>query len=190
MSEIPWWGLPLIAVVFALVGAGVTLLVSSRDNYLRSRAKRTRRWYAERRDAYVALLAQFERATYRLRAALDSGQPMPGPFTYLDEVGPALMQVRLLASGQVRSAALAVHLLLEKLYGSRPTPPPGVDPAKSVREMLGHVPLVMQQLEAAIREELGIEVTPPPMPVEGPPRSLRTYLRRGSGASQESSVTG
>jgi hypothetical protein len=190
VSEIPWWGLPLIAAVFALAGAGVTLLVSARDNYVRSRAKRTRRWYAERRDAYVALLTQFERATYRLRAALDGGQPMPGPFTYVDEVGPALMQVRLLASGQVRSAALAVHLLLEKLYASRPTPPPGVDPAKSLREMLGHVPLVMQELEAAIREELDIDATPPPLPEQAPPRSLRSYIRRGSSASRESSVTG
>ncbi|MFI5491480.1 hypothetical protein [Actinoplanes sp. NPDC051859] len=161
MSEIPWWSLPLVAAVFALAGAGVTLLVSARDDYVRSRTKRTKRWYAERRDAYVALLTQFERASYRLRAALETGQRMPGPFTYTDEVGPALMQVRLLASGQVRSAALAVHLLLEKLYAERPTPPPGVDPAKSAREMLGHVPLVMQELEAAIREELGMEAMPP-----------------------------
>ncbi|MEV6595714.1 hypothetical protein AB0M36_02495 [Actinoplanes sp. NPDC051346] len=182
MSEIPWWSLPLVAAVFALAGAGVTVLVSARDDYVRSRAKRTRRWYAERRDAYVALLTQFERATYRLRVALETGQRMPGPYTYVDEVGPALMQVRLLASGQVRSAALAVHVLLEKLYGERPAPPRGVDPAKSLREMLGHVPLVMQELEAAIREELGIEATPPP-PGEAPQRSsrsLRSYLRRGA----------
>ncbi|MFI5936400.1 hypothetical protein [Actinoplanes sp. NPDC051494] len=161
MSEIPWWGLPLVAIVFALLGAGVALLVSARDNYARSRAKRTKRWYSERRDAYVALLTEFERATYRLRAALDAGQPLPSHFTYLDDAGPAVMQVRLLATGQVRSAALAVHLLLEKLYTPAQTPPPGVDTTKAAREMLGHVPLVMQQLEAAIREELEIEVTRP-----------------------------
>ncbi|OJF13442.1 hypothetical protein [Couchioplanes caeruleus] len=179
MSEIPWWSLPLVAAVFALAGAGVTVLMSARDDYVRSRAKRTRRWYTERRDAYVALLTQFERATYRLRSALETGQRMPGPYTYVDEVGPALMQVRLLASGQVRSAALAVHLLLEKLYGERPAPRAGVDPEKSLREMLGHVPLVMQQLEAAVREELGIQATPPLPPVDTSPRSLRSYLRRG-----------
>ena len=161
MSEIPWWGLPLVAAVFALVGAGVAVLVSARTNYARSRAKRTKRWYSERRDAYVALLTEFERATYRLRAALDSGQPMPSHFTYLDDAGPAVMQVRLLATGPVRSAALAVHLLLEKLYTPAHTPPPGVDVTKSAREMLGHIPLVMQELEAAIREELDIEVTRP-----------------------------
>ena len=173
--------------MFSLFGAGVTLLVSARNNYVRSRAKRTKRWYAERKEAYVALMAEFERATYRLRAAYDGGQPPPGPFTYVDAVGPALMQVRLLASGQVRSAALAVHLLIEKLYSPRVTPPPGVDPEKSVREMLGHVPLVMQEFEAAVREELAIEATPP-LPAETPPRGLRSYIRRSP--AEESSVTG
>lgn len=188
MSQIPWWGLPLVAVAFALVGAGVTLLVQARDNYARSRAKRTRRWYSERRDAYVALLTQYERATYRLRAALDSGQSKPPPFTYLDEAGPALVQVRLLASGPVRSAALAVHLLLEKLYAPAPTPPPGVDSSKAVREMLGHVPLVIQELEAAIRDELDISATPPPVPDEPQQKSLRASRKRAAPA-EEPSVT-
>jgi hypothetical protein len=192
VSEIPWWALPLVAVVFALVGAGVTLLVSARDEYARSRAKRTKRWYAERKEAYIALLTEFERATYRLRAAYDGGRPPPGPFVYVDAVGPALMQVRLLASGPVRSAALAVHLLIEKLYGERPTPPPGVDPEKSARELLGHVPLVMQQFEAAIREELGISTTAAPPPMEPPARGLRSYVRRGAAPArtEESRVTG
>jgi hypothetical protein len=184
VSEIPWWALPLVAVVFALAGAVVTMLVSARDEYARSRAKRTKRWYAERKEAYIALLTEFDRATYRLRAAYDGGQPPPAPFAYVDAVGPALMRVRLLASGPVRSAALAVHLLIEKLYGERPTPPPGVDPEKSVREMLGHVPLVMQQLEAAVREELGIEATPP-LPAPQSSRGLRSYRRKG----EESRVT-
>jgi hypothetical protein len=192
VSEIPWWSLPLVAVVFALAGAGVTLLVAARDSYARSRAKRTKRWYSERKEAYIALLAEFERATYRLRAAYDGGHPPPGPFTYVDAVGPALMQVRLLSSGQVRSAALAVHLLIEKLYAEPRTPPPGVEPEKSVRELLGHVPLVMQQFEVAVREELGIEASPPaPGPVPSG-RGLRSYVRRGAAPApdKESRVTG
>jgi hypothetical protein len=72
------------------------------------------------------------------------------------------MQVRLLASGPVRSAALAVHKLLEQLYGGlKPAPVPGVEPEKHVRELLVQVPLVMQQFEAAVRDELGISTTPP-----------------------------
>ena len=119
MSEIPWWGLPLIAAVFALAGAAVAMLVSARNDYARSRARKTRRWYAERKDAYVELMAVFERVVYRLRAGVRRRRQEPDPLVYLDEVGPALVQVRLLASGPVRSAALAVHLLLEKLHTGR-----------------------------------------------------------------------
>jgi hypothetical protein len=59
--------------------------------------------------------------------------------------------------------------------------------------MLGHIPLVMQQFEVAVREELAIEAAPPPPPSAGtPPRGLRSYIRRGPApvASQESHVAG
>jgi hypothetical protein len=159
VSAIPWWGLPLIAALFALAGAAVALLAAGRQDFGRSR--RTRRWYDERKSAYVDLMAVFERAFYRLRTTL-AAEEAPDPLAYLDEVGPALMQVRLLASGPVRSAALAVHKLLEQLYGGlKPAPVPGVEPVKHARELLVQVPLVMQQFEAAVREELGISTSPP-----------------------------
>ncbi|MEV6495034.1 hypothetical protein AB0M20_41395 [Actinoplanes sp. NPDC051633] len=171
MSQIPWWGLPLIAAVFALAGAGVAILVSARNDYARSRARRTKRWYAERKDAYVQLMAVFERVAYGLRVN-QSGDPL----IYLDQVGPALAQVRLLASGPVRSAALAVHLLLEKLHTSGgPAPVPGVEPQKHFRELLAQVPLVMQELEVAVREELGIDASPPEPGV--PSRLVRGRIR-------------
>jgi hypothetical protein len=156
VSAIPWWGLPLIAVLFALAGAAVALLATARRGY-----GRPGRWYDERKHSYVALMTVFERAFYRIRTMLAAGQA-PDPLAYVDEVGPALMQVRLLASGPVRSAALAVHKLLEQLYGGlKPAPVPGVEPEKHVRELLVQVPLVMQQFEAAVRDELGISTTPP-----------------------------
>ena len=163
VSAIPWWGLPLIAAVFAFLGAAVAQFVTIRDNRLQRRGRRTRRWYEERKAAYVALMAAFERVLYRLRAAYAAGERAPDPLAYLDDVGPALMQVRLLASGPVRSAALAVHLLLEQLHGGlKPqNQVPGVEPEKHVRELLAQVPLVMQQFEAAIRDELQINTSPP-----------------------------
>jgi hypothetical protein len=162
VSQIPWWGLPLIAVVFALAGAATAHFVTAREDYLRSRRKRTRRWYEERKDAYVGLLAVFERDTYRLRAAYDAGEKPAAPLAYVDEVGPALMRVRLLASGPVRSAALAVHVLLQRLHGEmNPAGTPGVQPQTHFRELLTQVPLVMQQFEASVREELGIETERP-----------------------------
>ena len=185
MSQIPWWGIPLIAIVFALLGAAVAQTATARDRYLRTRARRTRRWYDERKQAYVDLMAVFERVFYRLRITYAAPDAEPDPLLYLDEVGPALMQVRLLASGPVRSAALAVHLLMEQLHGGlKPASVPGVEPEKHMHELLVQVPLVMQQFEAAIREELQIATTPPPA-VEP---AARAWPRRGSG--DESGITG
>jgi hypothetical protein len=162
VSQIPWWGLPLIAAVFTLAGAGLAQLVTARDDLVRSRRRRTRRWYEERRAAYVQLLAVFERDTSRLRAAMDAGEKPVAAVVYVDEVGPALMLVRLLASGPVRSAALAVHMLLKKLHGEmNPAAVSGVQPQTHFRELLAQVPLVTQQFEAAIREELGIDPDAP-----------------------------
>ncbi|MEU4427354.1 hypothetical protein AB0F81_42585 [Actinoplanes sp. NPDC024001] len=176
MSQIPWWGLPLIAVVFALAGAAVALLVTARNDNLLSRRRRTRQWYEERKAAYVQLLAAFERATQRLRAAYEAGERTPSTLTYLDEVSPALMPVRLLASGPVRSAALAVHLQLERLHSEmNPAGVVGVQPQTHFRELLAQVPLVMQQFEVAIREELGIRDTPPDV-IESPNGMVRGLL--------------
>lgn len=181
MSEIPWWGLPLIAAVSALVGAAVAQLVTARNDYARNRVRRTRRWYAERKDAYVELMAAFERVVFRLRAG-NAGGREPDPLVYLDEVGPALARVRLLASGPVRSAALAVHLLLEKLHTTGgPAPVPGVEPQKHFRELLTQVPLVMQHFEVAVREELDIHPSPPAVDEEIRPdlrQRVRSMVRR------------
>jgi hypothetical protein len=185
VSQIPWWGLPLTAAVFALVGAAVAQFVTARDRYVRSRVRKNRRWYDERKAAYVDLLAVFERVFYRLRATYAAGDKEPDPLVYLDEVGPALMHVRLLASGPVRSAAVAVHLLLEQLHGGlKPASVPGVEPEKHIRELLVQVPLVIQQFEAAIREELEISTTPP--------RAIEPMIRPrfGRGEQDESSLTG
>jgi hypothetical protein len=154
--HIPWWGLILLLAVFALAGAAGAAFLTARHH------REDRRWYAERKTAYVSLLAVFERDTYRLRAAYETGDKPAPALDYASEAGPALMQMRLLASGSVRSAALAVHVLLQKLHGEmNPAGIPGVQPQTHFRELLAQVPLVMQQFEAAIREELGIDPVPP-----------------------------
>jgi hypothetical protein len=165
--------------VFSLVGASVALLVSARNDYSRSRVRKTKRWYAERRSAYVALMAVFERTVYRLRAGYAAGGKEPDPLVYLDEVGPALAQVRLLASGPVRSAALAVHLQLEKLHtGGSQSTVPGVEPQKHFRELITQVPLIMQEFEEAVRQELDIRTSPPSSPGDTAPElGLRPWHR-------------
>ena len=168
MSQIPWWGLPLVAVVFAVAGAAVAHLVSARKDHLADRTRRDRQWYDERKDAYCRLLAAFEHATHRLRVTFEAGEKAPSALNYVDQIGPVLMPVRLLASGPVRSAALAVHLQLERLHERmNPAEVAGVQPQTHFRELLAQVPLVMQQFEVAIRDELGIVDTPPQPALNG-----------------------
>jgi hypothetical protein len=160
VSGIPWWSLPLVAGVFAVVGGFAVQLVTLGNRRGRRAAERRRQWYDERRSAYVGLLAAFDRAAARLRREYDAGVTEPDPLRYHDEVGAPLTTVRLLASGPVRNAALAVHRLLEDLHGPRPL---RGHPDRFV-EVLGHVPLVLHDLEVAIRDELDIHPEPPPVP--------------------------
>jgi hypothetical protein len=61
-----------------------------------------------------------------------------------------------------------------------PTAVPGVQPQIHFRELLAQVPLVMQQFEAAIREELRIDPVPPGpgASADGDLRARRGLLRR------------
>lgn len=158
MLDIPWWVLPLVAAVSASAGGVVGRLAPPRRGGTRDSATR---WYEQRRSAYVALLAAYERTIVRLRAGFAGGIIEPDPMRYLDEVGPALAEVRLLASGPVRSAALAVHLLIEDLHKPRPVPVPGRDAGQHFLEKLAQIPLILRELEAAVREELDNGPTPP-----------------------------
>jgi hypothetical protein len=185
VSDIPWWGLPLIAAAFALLGAVAAQLVTIRNEHGGKQARKNQRWYEERTSAYVGLLAAFERTTVRLRAGFAAGVTEPDPLLYADEIGAALMQVRLLASAPVRSAALAVHLLLEDMHGLRPAPLPGRDVDKPFLERLSHVPLVMHEFEVAVRDELNIDPTPPPaVPATPGLRQRVTALVGGSRRTQ------
>jgi hypothetical protein len=175
VSDIPWWGLPLIAATFALLGAVAAQLVTIRNEHGGRQARKDRRWYEERTAAYVGLLAAFERTTVRLRTGFAAGVTEPDPLIYADEIGAALMQVRLLASAPVRSAALSVHLLLEDMHGLRPAQLAGRDPDKPFLERLSHVPLLMHEFEVAVRDELNIDPTPPAAVPESP--TLRRRLR-------------
>ena len=95
------------------------------------------------------------------------------------------MQVRLLASGPVRSAALAVHVLLQQLHGQmNPSSTPGVQPETHFREMVAQVPLVMQQFEAEIREGSWYVVRAEPGdPVSADPEGLWPRVLRRQGGS-------
>ncbi|GAA0799042.1 hypothetical protein [Spirilliplanes yamanashiensis] len=169
MNSVPWWALPLVAGVFALAGALVAQLVTARHVSAARAVERRRLWYDERRDAYVGLLSAYERIIARLRRDYADGVVKPDPLRYQDEIGPTLMSARLLAGNEVRNAALAVHKLVGDLHDDRP--------AGDFVEVLNHVPLVLHDLERAVRAELDIQPEPPALPDAPPPWRDRLRLR-------------
>jgi hypothetical protein len=182
VNSVPWWALPLVAGVFALAGALVGQLVSMRHGYAARAAERRKRWYDERRAAYVRLLAAYDRVLVRLRRDYAEGVTRPDLLRYHDDVGPALMQVRLLAGNEVRNAALAVHKLLVGVHDPRP---------EEFVEVLNHVPLVLHDLEAAVRDELDIRPDPPVLPQRPAPwRQRLRGLGGGSGGGPDGTPGG
>jgi hypothetical protein len=66
-----------------------------------------------------------------------------------------------------------------------------VDPQKHFRELLVQVPLVVQQFEAAVREELDIRTSPPEFADQIAPglrQRARALLRRPTAAADDALV--
>jgi hypothetical protein len=161
MSQTPWWGLPLVAGLFALGGVVAAQVVAVRTERANRAVLARQRTNADRRAAYVALLAAFQSALVWARRGFDGGGPRVDSLLYVDRVAPALMEVRLVASMPVLNAALAVHKLMEEVHEQLAAASDGRGRGDRFLELLGHVPLTMQEFEKAIREELGIDTAPP-----------------------------
>lgn len=194
MAETPWWALPVVAAVFALGGCLATLAVTANVERARRVQAHGELWYTDRLAAYVALLAAFQRSVARLRRGFADGVLPPDVLHYLDEVGTALMQVRLLASLPVRNSALAAHRLIEDLHGRRADPATAVSADPEFLDRLAHVPLAMQAFEAAVRAELGIDISGRPEPGSdaagpAPTRSGLELLRRRTPPATRGEVT-
>ncbi|HEX8629256.1 MAG TPA: hypothetical protein VF755_13915, partial [Catenuloplanes sp.] len=157
MVQTPWWGLPLVAVLFALGGVLVTALVTSRTVRASRQRSAENRWYTDRWSAYVTLLAAFQRSLARMRRGFEEGTRTPDLMLYHSEVGAALAQVRLVAPLPVRNAALAVHRLIEDIHQPRAAPSAIAGAEPEFLERLAHVPLLLQAFEVAVREDLDID---------------------------------
>lgn len=188
MAQTPWWAIPLVAALFAVGGAVAALAVVAGTGRARRVQEQGQRWYTDRLGAYVALLAAFQRSVARLRRGFADGVLPPDLLLYLDEVGPALMRVRLLASLPVRNSALAVHRLIEDLHQGRTgSGAPAGPPEQEFLDRLAHVPLVMQAFEAAVRTELRIDPAgdlAAARPTGPGGLGVDRFLRRGTGADQ------
>jgi hypothetical protein len=111
MSDVPWWGVPLIAGAFALGGvvlAQVNAIVMDR---VRVRREDARRWHDDRRAVYVRYLNATDAAVRQIVAgrvdgdqgdADDRRQAVTG---VLEKLGDVRTEIQLVASVAVYDAA-------------------------------------------------------------------------------------
>jgi hypothetical protein len=111
MSDVPWWGVPLIAGVFALGGvllAQVNAIVMDR---LRVRREDARRWHEDRRAVYARYLNAADAAVRQITSGrVDGDHRVDDEWRaavagVLGELGRVRTEIQLVASVAVYAAA-------------------------------------------------------------------------------------
>jgi hypothetical protein len=111
MSDVPWWGVPLIAGLFALGGvllAQVNAIVMDR---LRVRREDARRWHEDRRAVYARYLNAADTAVRQITSGRvigdhrDDDEWRAAVAGVLGELGRVRTEIQLVASVAVYAAA-------------------------------------------------------------------------------------
>jgi hypothetical protein len=152
MSQTPWWGVPLVAGIFALGGVLVASLVTMQIERQKRLREDRQRWYADRRRAYVELLSAYLTYLQGIKGRRDLKF-----LEYAAIVANPLIEVRMLASTDVRDAALAVNRCYERLHDAVNNTAGKNAATERVPAILDDLSTSIHKFESAIRKELGID---------------------------------
>jgi hypothetical protein len=97
----PWWGVPVLAGIFTILGAALSQTTTLFLDRTKSRRDNATRWHADRLKAYSALLLALDKINFDLIA---SSTPHMEPEEVFDAVEPAATTARLVAGPHVDSA--------------------------------------------------------------------------------------
>jgi hypothetical protein len=95
----PWWGVPVIAGIFTILGASLSQIVTWLLDRARARRDARTRWHSDRLDAYAATLLALDRIFTRLL----EDETALGPQQVFDAVEPHATRARLLAGPAVEA---------------------------------------------------------------------------------------
>lgn len=107
----PWWGVPLIAGIFAILGVSATQWITWALDHRRSKREDARRWHADRRAAYAGFLVEAEALLMKTSGYLrarERGDSIGSRSAALDAakvLNVRRYDLRLVASAEVRDAA-------------------------------------------------------------------------------------
>src|SRR5690349_400254 len=109
----PWWGVPLIAGLFAIFGVIATQTSTWFADRRRTRREDQRRWHSDRRQTYAAYIAELENA-FRLVSIAWSEKSHDFDQTNetLRDARRRHQELNMLASDNTRKAALDLWNLL------------------------------------------------------------------------------
>src|SRR2546421_5552960 len=141
VSTAPWWGVPLIAGIFAILGVSLSQVATwvldrrrtKRDD-ARIEREEKRRWHRERQDAYAAYLASATSVQQQLGITWKGrSETLP---TLLERLLTCQAAVQLLASDSVAAAAMKVTLTILKGVNTKPDARNDENLEKFVKELL------------------------------------------------------
>jgi hypothetical protein len=111
MSDVPWWGVPLIAGVFALGGVVLAQANAIVMDRLRVRREDERRWHEDRRAVYARYLNVADAAVRQITSGRVDGDHRNDDewravvAGVLDELGGVRTEIQLVASVAVYDVA-------------------------------------------------------------------------------------
>ncbi|GAA1624642.1 hypothetical protein [Actinoplanes couchii] len=118
MTQVPWWGVPLVTGLFALGGVLVAQVVIVRLDRLRIQREDSRRWLSERRRIYASLLAAAEAIYARLKQGWHEDGGISEYRDDLTSLHVLCQEVRLMSAGDVNAAAWRVSEKLGEVVWS------------------------------------------------------------------------
>ena len=110
----PWWGVPLVAGVFTVLGVVVAQLVAWRIDQRKVRREDEQRWLTDRRQAYAAFLTAATRFHMKLKPEWEK-DPADDMTDAIAEVNFHRQEIRLIASEPVSAAAEELFMQLARM---------------------------------------------------------------------------
>ena len=115
MSQVPWWGVPVVAGIFAFGGVLAAQIVTIRLDRLRSNREDLRRWLIDRRRIYASLLAEADRTYIRISLEWGTDKRFHEYADNLTALRFCCQEVRLMSNAEVEAAAWALQDSLVKV---------------------------------------------------------------------------
>jgi hypothetical protein len=101
----PWWGVPLIAGLFTILGVGAAQVVAWTMDKRKARREDERRWLQDRRQVYAAFLNAATKVHMALGRSRHEGQQQESSVDLLNDINFCRQEVWLIATREVGDAA-------------------------------------------------------------------------------------